>query len=299
MKHGIAQSGSGQGSSPEASRVVRSSSAVTPHKASAVGFTLIELLVVIAIIAILAAMLLPALSQAKAKAKGVQCMNNLRQMGIAMISYSDETGYYPVGIDQAEGAAWIWPPLLRKYIGTSLSVNLFWCPSAPAQAQWVVKFGSGRPAEFGYAQNEVRLVPGGKSFMSYGYNVWGAYAGLTPNQGLGVYRGDPVYGETKPSAVVKPVEMIAIGDSNWDLKKKGDPDWSGFIGMYEQRQWPLDLHSGRANILFCDSHVEALKRISLAAQLLKDKAAQDQVGRHWNRDNTPHLHDSASHMSWW
>jgi len=95
------------------------------------GFTLIELLVVIAIIAILAAMLLPALSCAKMKAQKLSCLNNTKQLTLATLMYSNDGGFFVAYVNDNLPGASLWMGTLITYYAKADSVRM--CPAAPAR----------------------------------------------------------------------------------------------------------------------------------------------------------------------
>ena len=112
---------------------------------SPAGFTLIELLVVIAIIAVLAAMLLPALSRAKGKAKRVACVNNIKQLTLSSIMYADDWG----GKFPSAGVTYLY------YIGAQMRETLMQTYSIQRRSFYC-------PANYGWNTDGLWLFPNGQ-----------------------------------------------------------------------------------------------------------------------------------------
>ncbi len=267
---------------------------MTPGRRQTVGFTLIELLICIAIIAILAAILLPVLSHARAKAQGTQCLNNGHQMMVAMQLYGSENNdFFPpnpddgntnAGYNWCSGQAGIGQPqefdpdvlqnpqlsLLINYLGGN--INLFRCPADTRQGI----YDGSNPAFIGH------IVPAARTFsmsQSVGtvdpcYDAWERGNGPRTHCGvpnlavngpwlngsdLSNFRNDPYATYGKFSQILRPGPSMlwVLVDEN----AQGLND-AAFAFQMIQPAWldaPGSYHSGACGFAFADGHSEIHK----------------------------------------
>ncbi len=251
---------------------------------AAKGFTLIELLIVIAIIAILVALLLPSLSQAKAKAKQTVCLNNLRQLGIATILYVDTYQQYPGNLSVSHGFCYIWPVRLLSQIGFNRQV--FFCPAATPGSAWDTNVNR----TLGSVGPDGKYDPfgiGRHTRFSIGYNDWGLDLRHTPQLGLGGdVDGSACKGIVTESMVVSPSQMIMLGDVKAprdDTLIDCDADIDPTDNSPGHSQWPSNRHNYRTDLLFTDGHSESVRRHDLIDPRNRLWRAR------WNNDNQPHM----------
>lgn len=246
---------------------MKSNSITNTRSITRAGFTLIELLVVIAIIAILAGMLLPALSKAKSKAHSANCLSNLRQWGIEWSLYTnDNRDRFPSGIVDGGWARGAWFNALQRQVGQRK--QLLTCPVA-VRPRPLVNGGKGYEAfggiQYSYEMGQAEFS--NEERASYGANLW-------------IYDAqDDIQGRLKEwhwgslSAVAEATVTPLMGDSSWrgggphyasriaysPPDKPGDYSNSESYASYEMQHFTLPRHGARTQFVFFDGSARTVR----------------------------------------
>lgn len=201
------------------------------------GFTLIELLVVIAIIAILAAILFPVFSKVRERARQAACMSNENQMGLALLQYvQDDDELLPNR--KNEGGKKNWKTYINPYIK---SAQVWVCPSDPYAG--LDADGSSFPADYAANTDSGNGNPLIQPFVDC--NAWNG--GSCPNSASQAQMAQPS----------QTLCMVEFDGGYSDYRVTTAPFWG--ITWAGTGSLMFAGHAGRANFLFLDGHVKALK----------------------------------------
>ena len=236
-----------------------------PHKRR--GFTLIELLVVIAIIAILAAILFPVFAKAREAARGTSCRSNLKQIGTALMMYTQDydetypnrrfgTAARPTGDDVNS-----WRTVIQPYVKNN---QLFTCPSNPSNQTISTDptYKISYAANFNYGDQP---RPGSPAVFSVlGNGLFGN--SLSPGVSMAAVPA--------PSDLIAVVEIYRVPYVSFMIDIRGTTDSLVPQPYYERSLFTG--HNGTSNYLFTDGHVKAMR-----------PAQTYQPVNRWFRDNSP------------